>query len=155
MPKANERQEGGNHYRQAPGIPQHWDLATAYHWDPFQYQIIKYIMRWKEKHSTPEKRLEDLKKARHFIDKYIEEAATWDALPAEQVIVRPRSQGDVDHEWELQERARVKFSSDGFMAEGMMWQCQSCKARVKANSPLGALSEHPSCPPAPAPRPQS
>ena len=68
---ANDRQEGGNHYKQV-NAPQHWDLVVAYQWDYFQSQITKYLMRWKSKHPTNEKKLEDLKKARHFLDKYIE-----------------------------------------------------------------------------------
>ena len=75
---ANERQEGGDHY-QTGDKPQHWDLAIMYQWDPFQYQITKYVMRWKDKHDTPEKRLVDLKKARHFLDKYIENFDAYDS----------------------------------------------------------------------------
>ena len=77
---ANETQVGGTHYQTGDKM-QHWDLAIAYDWDFFQYQITKYIMRWKRKHSTPEKRLEDLKKARHFLDKYIENAERFDLSP--------------------------------------------------------------------------
>ena len=73
--EANDRQVGGTHYA---GDLQHWDLAVMYDWDPFQYQVTKYIMRWKRKHATPEARLEDLKKARHFLDKYIEVAEQYD-----------------------------------------------------------------------------
>jgi len=69
--KANDRQEGGDHY-QTGDLPQHWDLVTMYRWDYFQGQITKYLMRWKDKHPEPAKKLEDLKKARHFLDKYIE-----------------------------------------------------------------------------------
>ena len=80
---ANDRQVAGTHY-QKDGKLQHWDLVAVYDWDYFQGQITKYIMRWKYKHDTPEKRLEDLKKARHFLDKYIElhEAAGGAATPA-------------------------------------------------------------------------
>jgi hypothetical protein len=67
---ANSRQVGGTHYK--TGGLQHWDLVELYEWDYFQAQIIKYLMRWKVKHNDPAKRLEDLKKARHFLDKYIE-----------------------------------------------------------------------------------
>lgn len=74
---ANDRQEGGSHYKTGDK-PQHWDLAIMYQWDPFQYQITKYVMRWKDKHATPEKRMEDLKKARHFLDKYIENFDVYD-----------------------------------------------------------------------------
>ncbi len=70
---ANDRQVGGTHYKQQDGQLEHWDLSIMYRWDPFQYQITKYVMRWKDKYHDPEKQLEDLKKARHFLDKYIEE----------------------------------------------------------------------------------
>ncbi len=74
--EANKTQVGGKHY-QGKSV-QHWDLVVVYDWDYFQAQITKYIMRWKDKHNTPEKRLEDLKKARHFLDKYIENARYFD-----------------------------------------------------------------------------
>ena len=63
---ANERQVAGNHYRTEHGL-QHWDLVHMFGWDYFQGQITKYLMRWKKKNG-----IEDLKKARHFLDKYIE-----------------------------------------------------------------------------------
>jgi hypothetical protein len=72
---ANDTQVAGTHYRDEI---QHWDLAIMYDWDPFQYQVTKYIMRWKRKHATFEERMNDLKKARHFLDKYIEEAEIYD-----------------------------------------------------------------------------
>jgi hypothetical protein len=78
MTRANDLQIGGAHYRAQGDKIQHWDLAVMYQWDPFQYQITKYVMRWKNKHSTFEERLTDLKKARHFLDKYIEEAEKYD-----------------------------------------------------------------------------
>jgi hypothetical protein len=68
---ANDKQEGGSHYRDM-GTLQHWDLVSRYEWDYFQAQITKYVMRWKTKHLNPEARITDLKKARHFLDKYIE-----------------------------------------------------------------------------------
>lgn len=66
--KANERQEGGNHYRKIPG-EQHWDRATRLGFDFWQYMITKYVERCWEKNG-----LEDLRKAMHFIQKYIEVA---------------------------------------------------------------------------------
>ena len=69
---ANDRQVAGSHYQQQEGTPQHWDLVIAYDWDYFQAQITKYVMRWKTKHPTPEQKLQDLEKARHVLDKYIE-----------------------------------------------------------------------------------
>ncbi len=82
---ANDTQVGGTHYRQSGKELQHWDLAVLYQWDPFQYQITKYVMRAKYKHATPEERLNDLKKARHFLDKYIE---SWEHYDPELSVKR-------------------------------------------------------------------
>lgn len=68
MPTANDMQVGGNHYRKSQG-EQHWDRAWRLKYDPFQYIITKWIERWRDKGGV-----EDLKKARHAIDKYIEVA---------------------------------------------------------------------------------
>lgn len=61
---ANERQIGGKHYQ---GPLQHWDLVVLYLWDYFQSQIFRYVMRWRDKDG-----IKDLKKAHHFLEKYIE-----------------------------------------------------------------------------------
>ena len=61
---ANSRQIGGKHY-QSP--MQHWDFVASNKLDYFQGQVTKYVCRWKSKNG-----LEDLLKARHFLDKYIE-----------------------------------------------------------------------------------
>lgn len=72
---ANNKQVGGTHY--GSGI-KHWDLAAARCYDYFQGQITKYVDRWKDKHTTPEKRREDLEKGLHFYEKYLEEFETFD-----------------------------------------------------------------------------
>lgn len=62
---ANARQVAGSHYS---GYPlQHWDLVAIFDWDYFQGQITKYLMRWKKKNG-----IQDLEKAAHFLEKYIE-----------------------------------------------------------------------------------
>lgn len=62
---ANSRQVGGSHY----GLKnfQHWDLVALFKLDYFQGQITKYVMRWKQKNGV-----QDLEKALHFLEKYIE-----------------------------------------------------------------------------------
>jgi len=61
---ANQRQVGGAHY----STPiQHWDFAAANQYDYFQGQITKYVDRWKRKNG-----LQDLQKAAHFLQKYLE-----------------------------------------------------------------------------------
>lgn len=62
---ANERQVGGEHYK--TGGEEHWDRVARLKLDYFQGQITKYVERWNKKGGV-----QDLKKARHFLDKYIE-----------------------------------------------------------------------------------
>ena len=61
---ANNKQVGGTHYKTPI---QHWDYVVANDLDYFQAQITKYVTRWKKKGG-----MQDLQKARHFLDKYIE-----------------------------------------------------------------------------------
>lgn len=62
---ANEYQVAGQHYRKTK--IQHWDYAASNNFDYFQGQITKYVTRWKDKNG-----LQDLEKAKHFLEKYIE-----------------------------------------------------------------------------------
>ena len=64
MTNANARQVGGDHYRNKI---HHWDWVASNELDYFQGQITKYVARWKSKNG-----IEDLKKAQHFLEKYIE-----------------------------------------------------------------------------------
>jgi hypothetical protein len=65
---------GGEHYQaKALACPecghkiQHWDIAWGLNWNCFMYALTKYL--WRDKNG-----LEDLYKARHCLDKYIEVA---------------------------------------------------------------------------------
>jgi hypothetical protein len=62
---ANDRQVGGNHYKQIK--PEPWDVVEAWHLGYFDGTALKYIARWR---STND--LEDLQKAIHFLEKLIE-----------------------------------------------------------------------------------
>ena len=62
--KAKDRQEGGNHYQKHKIQP--WDIIEEYNLDFWAGNAIKYILRDKGN------RLEDLKKARHYLDYLIE-----------------------------------------------------------------------------------
>ena len=62
--EVNKTQVAGNHYQ--TNI-QHWDYVVANELDYFQAQVTKYATRCKRKNG-----LEDLKKAQHFLSKYIE-----------------------------------------------------------------------------------
>lgn len=62
---ASDEQVGGAHYKKCEIQP--WDYTIANDLDYFQGSIIKYVTRWKDKGW-----IQDLYKARHFLDKYIE-----------------------------------------------------------------------------------
>ena len=64
MSKANERQIGGEHYKAAK---QHWDWVQEAGLGYLPAQVAKYVTRWKKKNG-----LQDLEKARHFLEKLIE-----------------------------------------------------------------------------------
>ena len=62
---ANEIQHGGSHYRERSIQP--WDYIAANEIGFFEGNAIKYLTRWRDKGGV-----EDLRKARHYIDKLIE-----------------------------------------------------------------------------------
>lgn len=66
---ANEKQVAGSHYKKH-GALQHWDVVHHFGLDYFQAQILRYVMRWKDKNG-----IEDLRKAQHYLEKYIELSA--------------------------------------------------------------------------------
>lgn len=58
-------QEGGNHYKDMPIQPVEYIHVNKLGY--FEGCVIKYVSRWQKKNG-----IEDLKKARHFIDLLIE-----------------------------------------------------------------------------------
>lgn len=62
---ANERQVGGAHYKDKAIQP--WDFIASNKLGYLEGNIIKYVSRWQEKGG-----IEDLRKARHYLDKLIE-----------------------------------------------------------------------------------
>ena len=62
---ANDRQEGGNHYRNKAIQP--WDYIAGNGIGYLEGCAIKYLSRWREKGGVA-----DLRKARHYVDKLIE-----------------------------------------------------------------------------------
>lgn len=63
--EVNQIQIGGDHYKHSS--IQHWDWAWAEQLDFYQYQITKYVSRWNRKNG-----LQDLEKAQHYLQKYME-----------------------------------------------------------------------------------
>lgn len=62
---ANEHQEGGAHYKNSAIQP--WDYIAANGLDYFAGNVVKYVSRYKDKNG-----IEDLKKAKHYLEKMIE-----------------------------------------------------------------------------------
>ena len=62
---ANEVQHGGSHYKKQK--IQVWDFITENQIPYLEGNAIKYLSRWRDKGG-----LEDLLKARHYVDKIIE-----------------------------------------------------------------------------------
>lgn len=62
---ANDIQVAGGHYKQKQIQP--WDYIAANGIGYFEGNVIKYVSRWRDKGGV-----EDLRKARHYIDKLIE-----------------------------------------------------------------------------------
>lgn len=67
MTKVNDKQIGGDHYKQLK--IQVWDFVAANDLDFFQGNAIKYIVR---KKGTLENRIKDYQKAIHYLEKKIE-----------------------------------------------------------------------------------
>lgn len=69
MSTANEIQIGGDHYKEKTIQP--WDFIAANQLGYFEGNIVKYVSRWQDKGG-----INDLKKARHYLDKLIELSET-------------------------------------------------------------------------------
>ena len=63
--RANERQEGGSHYKDYKY--ETWDVILDWNLGYLDGNAVKYLSRWRLKGG-----IQDLKKARHYIDKLIE-----------------------------------------------------------------------------------
>ena len=62
---ANTQQVAGAHYKDK--VIQPWDYIAANALGYFEGNVIKYVSRWRDKGGV-----EDLRKARHYLDKLIE-----------------------------------------------------------------------------------
>lgn len=68
--KALDEQVGGDHYKSLEIQPSEYIVKNNLDW--YSGNAIKYITRWKYKHSDKAKQIEDLEKARHYIQLLIE-----------------------------------------------------------------------------------
>ena len=135
---ANEKQIGGDHYK-APGKLEHWDIVAMHDLDYFQGQITKYVMRWKKKYNTPEARLNDLRKALHVLEKYIE-------LNTPKATVPDSPVGKSLSEYE--EKTSAYLHDDRFLCEGgwgnklNLYTCRKCSTKLVAVNLTQAGKKH-------------
>jgi hypothetical protein len=132
---ANDRQVGGEHYKK--GGEEHWDRAWRLKYDPFQYIITKWVERWKDKGG-----LQDLQKAQHALEKYIEvnTPATFATELTGGVDTFSVELGDVvPTGWK-------GFVFEGANAEGYLFTCRTCRAKFYALPDDNPHTYH-SCPP--------
>lgn len=69
----NDIQVGGNHYKSAEdnGLPQHWDIVVGMGWSYLIGNATKYLWRL-DKKGGPDKAIQDLEKAIHYLQKELE-----------------------------------------------------------------------------------
>jgi hypothetical protein len=65
VPNANDVQIAGTHYKDKAIQP--WDYIVSNKLGYLEGNIVKYVSRWKDKGG-----IDDLRKARHYLDKLIE-----------------------------------------------------------------------------------
>ncbi len=67
--KASDRQVGGDHYKVSKY--QHWDVVYEMKWDYFIGNATKYLWRLGKK-GDQAKSVEDVRKAIHYLEKWLE-----------------------------------------------------------------------------------
>jgi hypothetical protein len=117
---ANDRQVGGEHYK--TGGLEHWDVVLMFGLGYFEGQITKYLFRWQRKNG-----LEDLKKARHYLDKLIESEEK--PMPDKPPEVTVHYAADwLQH---VKPTGWVMFEFEGVDADGWHYRCQRCRQPVR------------------------
>lgn len=79
MANPNDTQIGGDHYKSKTIQP--WDYISSNNLGFLEGNIVKYVTRWRDKNG-----LQDLEKARHYLDKLISLAVSATDGPADQWI---------------------------------------------------------------------
>ncbi|MCC6489116.1 MAG: DUF3310 domain-containing protein [Candidatus Hydrogenedentes bacterium] len=133
MSNANATQVGGSHYKaHGDSDLQHWDIVHKFKLDYFQGQITRYVFRWRDKNG-----LEDLHKAAHFLQKYIELNTPSQEDIQAQLELLPRLLGDSDpvktyHVGEVLATGWAQFLFEGTDAYGTLYTCRTCKQKFLA-----------------------
>lgn len=129
---ANDRQVGGEHYK--TGGEEHWDRVARLNLDYFQGQITKYVERWKKKNGV-----QDLEKARHFLDKYIELAKETqrEAEALARKNLSDETLRQVSRNVLIQSTPKTNttpITDYGPMWPHYAWRCPNCTVPVRTNN---------------------
>lgn len=113
--EANAKQVGGHHYK--TGGEQHWDRVHRLGMNWYAANVTKYVERYRQKNG-----LEDLKKARHYLDKLIEvETAEYKTGPLTPLgygaVMGVDRAAQLTENWKA-ERTAPRHPYDGREAEG-------------------------------------
>jgi hypothetical protein len=100
-PTANDRQVGGDHYKAADGVLQHWDLIALYGIGYLEGNATKYVSRWRKKNGRV-----DLEKSLHYVDKMIELAQAGKLRPSGIVPITVIDSFVIDH-WINEREAKI------------------------------------------------
>jgi Protein of unknwon function (DUF3310) len=131
---ANEKQVGGRHYM--GDKLQHWDLVASRRYDYFQGQITRYIDRWKHKGG-----LEDLKKAQHYLEKYIEVHSQF-LTP---IDVKAEKTDTLSAMYDAIKDIERQFLWEGGVGKDNLYTCRQCREQVTADNPVRAFQLHGEC----------
>lgn len=155
--EANKVQVGGNHYKADGKGEEHWDRVQRLGLDYFQAQITKYVERCWLKNG-----LQDLEKAQHFIQKYIEIHTRLGTVPVhirgdffDQRHGRPPLEfqmhrgtldgvqvyGPMDH------HTNAGFEFEGMKESDVHYRCKHCRAHfhIPINCAPPVSCPEPSC----------
>lgn len=94
MTDANSKQIGGEHYKSAYA---HWDWSEDVGLPSLLYASTKYLTRWRKKNG-----IQDLEKAKHYIDKHIEVVGA-----RQKVMIEKTNEFLAANEVETRERAII------------------------------------------------
>ena len=128
---ANERQVGGDHYKQ--GGEEHWDRVwRLYGRGYFVGCITKYVERYHLKNGV-----QDLEKAKHFLEKLIELESINSTLEvridlAEVLSNTPEVQRHPiakAYGAEIKPTGWVGYTFEGADSEGFLFTCNACRSK--------------------------
>lgn len=144
---ANEKQISGDHYKTSI---EHWDFVVANDLNYFEGQITKYITRCRKKNGK-----EDLKKALHFLEKYLE---IYDKMNPPKPKIESQAKIDLTMQGFLEKeipsllRHPAAHQNDEWQCEGyygdmsQLYRCRHCRTLVRCHGLEDAYRLHGTCP---------